>query len=92
MEFSFSFEEMGSVFMQHAKDSLLDKVSPFYELAIENFDAYLVVRAPYNTREEMAYDAEKQKRKMAAGPPSTRYILTAPPAVLWNGVCASSPL
>lgn len=67
MEFSFSFEEMGTVFMQHAKDSLLDKVSPFYALAIENFDAYLVVRAPYNTREEMAYDADKQKRKMAAG-------------------------
>ena len=67
VEFSFSFEGMGPIFMQHAADSLFDKTSPFHTLAIENFDAYLVVRAPYNTREEMDYDPEKQKRKLAAG-------------------------
>lgn len=67
MEFSFAFEGMGPLYMQHAKDSLLDRTSPFQDLAIKNFDAYLVVRAPYNLREDNGYDPDKQKRKIAAG-------------------------
>ena len=63
-----------------------------YELAIENFDAYLVVRAPYNTREEMAYDAEKQKRKMAAGASLSKIYFDRTASGSLNGVCASSPL
>lgn len=67
IEFSFGFEGMGSLYKQHAKDNLLDLVSPFQDLAIRTFDAYLVIRAPYNLREDSEFDPERQKRKLAAG-------------------------
>ncbi len=67
IEFSFGFEGMGALYMHHAKDNLLDLISPFQELAIKTFDAYLVIRAPYNLREDGEFDPERQKRKLAAG-------------------------
>lgn len=67
MEFTFSFSEMGKILINEADESLLDKVSPFQDLAIRNFEAYLVIRAPYDSREEMQYNRERQKRKLAAG-------------------------
>ncbi|MBP9194913.1 MAG: aminopeptidase [Saprospiraceae bacterium] len=67
IEFSFGFEGMGALYMQHAKDSLLDCVSPFQDLAIKTFDAYLVIRAPYNVKEDQDFDPQRQKRKLAAG-------------------------
>lgn len=67
MEFSFAFEGMGPLYMHHAKDSLLDRTSPFQDLAIKTFDAYLVIRAPYNLKEDNGFDPARQKRKLAAG-------------------------
>lgn len=56
-----SFREQGRIFLEEASKDQLNYVSPGYKAAFENFDAYLVVRAPYNLKEEQNVNREKQK-------------------------------
>jgi len=61
VEIDFSFREKGRIFIKEASKNQLENISPFSKLAIETFDAYLVIRAPYNLKETKNSDREKQK-------------------------------
>ena len=52
VETDFIFRERNRIFMAEANDEQLQTVSPFYKMAMENFDAYLHIRAPFNLRED----------------------------------------
>jgi len=61
-----SFSEQARMYNDLADNHQLDYVSPFYEKAIREFEAYLFVRAPYNLRETNGGAAEKRKRRSRA--------------------------
>ena len=47
----FTMREQHTIFMANASEDELRRVPPFYEQAMETFEAYLFIRAPYNLRE-----------------------------------------
>ena len=59
VEVDFEFREQNRIFLEEAKGEQLKYVSPFYKQAIESFEAYLYIRAPFNLREMLNADAEK---------------------------------
>lgn len=66
VEIDMSFRGKKRIFLQEAQEHQLKAVSPSYQNAIENFHAYLVVRAPYNLREGQNNDQDKIKIYSAA--------------------------
>lgn len=63
-----AFQEQGSVEVPYQQNFQLEWENPLTRHIIENFDCYLVVRAPFNNRGPKNHDAEKQKlaRKASA--------------------------
>ena len=72
IEYDMSFQGRGRSLIQEAADWQLDQVSPFYELAMREFETYLYIRAPFNLRESQNNDPEKAKRLQAAHRPITQ--------------------
>jgi len=68
VEFQLSFEDMDEIFYEEAGTPQLQYVSPTFRYAMENFDAYLNIRAPYSLENEKL-DREKWKLRSAAQKP-----------------------
>jgi aminopeptidase len=51
VEVDFSFREQSRIFLHEANEEQLKTVSPFFKMAMEEFETYLAIRAPYNLRE-----------------------------------------
>lgn len=66
VEFDFSFPEKGKIFFDHATEEIINSEPVFYKQAIETFDAYLAIRAPYNLREDSSIDSDKRKSRANA--------------------------
>lgn len=66
VEVGFEFREQNRIFIAAAATAQLKYVSPFFKQAIESFDAYLYIRAPFNLREDQNVDAEKSKIRQEA--------------------------
>lgn len=60
------FREQQRILYLEGKESQLQHLSPLYRQAIESYDAYLHIRAPFNLREGQANDPEKYKVRQAA--------------------------
>jgi len=54
------------IFLKHANDEQLDYVSPIARLGVEQFDGFLSIIAPYNTRELSGVDPARQSRAQKA--------------------------
>ncbi len=65
-EINMAFADMGSIYYTEATDALLIVPSPFQTIAMKEFDAYMVIRAPFNIREEQNNDKEKQRTRSKA--------------------------
>lgn len=61
VETAFDFQEKSRIFLTGAREAQLRHVSPFYRQAMEEFDAFLAIRAPYNLREDQNVDPEKSR-------------------------------
>ena len=66
VEVNMGFQGQSRIFLEEAKGKQLKYVSPFYKRAMEKFDAYLYIRAPFNLRENQNVDAKKVKIKKEA--------------------------
>lgn len=66
VEYDMALENMTSIFYKEANREQLAYISPFYKQAIETFDAFLVIRAPFNLREDQNVDPAKMKVKSEA--------------------------
>ena len=66
-EINMSFRGKNKIYLDNASDEQLDYVSPTREYIINNFDAYLYIRAPYNLKEDANVDATKRTRSSVAG-------------------------
>ncbi len=65
-EVDFEFREQRRIFLQEARGEQLKYVSPFFRQAMESFDAYLYIRAPFNLRETQNIDKAKSKIRQEA--------------------------
>lgn len=68
VEFQLSFGDMEEIFYEVAGDDQLKYVSPSFKQAMETFDAYLNIRAPYSLENEKM-DREKWKIRSEAQKP-----------------------
>jgi len=66
VEVDMEFRGKSRIFFEEAKKSQLEYVSPFYKRAMEKFNAYLYIRAPFNLMENQSVDSKKVKVKKAA--------------------------
>jgi len=66
VEFDLKFAGQNKSFYNAAEGKILDQISPFYKKAVEEFEAYLYIRAPYNLFEDSNLDPEKVKRRKKA--------------------------
>lgn len=62
VEYQLRFSEEKNIKYRNAKGVQLDHVPVLYKEAMENFDAYLAIRAPHNLVENHSIDKEKTKR------------------------------
>ncbi len=65
-EIQLSVREQDRILIDAANDKQLKHISPLYQLAMESYDAYVFIRAPYNLRELASADVEKQKVRKEA--------------------------
>ncbi len=65
-EVSLDFRERNRIFMEYANEDQLRHVSPVTNFIINNFEASLYIRAPYNLKEEGSIDPEKRKIRSQA--------------------------
>jgi len=61
IEVNLEFREQSRIFFEEAGEAQLKYVPPFYKKAMEEFDAYLYIRAPFNLREDQNVDGSKVK-------------------------------
>jgi len=61
-----AFSGQNKIFMDHADEDQLSFISPNQKVAMETFDAYLYIKAPFNLREDQHIDGEKRKKRSTA--------------------------
>ncbi|NNE28781.1 MAG: aminopeptidase, partial [Saprospiraceae bacterium] len=66
VEMDIRFQDRQRLYYENAEGQTLDRVPSFYKLAIETFDAYLNIRAPYNLIEDGRIDPQKKNRRKKA--------------------------
>ncbi|MDQ3016254.1 MAG: aminopeptidase [Bacteroidota bacterium] len=67
IEYDLSFQNKSSIYWSEATGSLLDMESALPLYAMEHFDSYLAIRAPYDLYEDVNATADQKKRRAAAG-------------------------
>lgn len=66
VEFDLSFSDQYRIYYECATEDQLKFISPVAKLRMEEYDVYLVIRAPYNLREDASISSEKSKIRRAA--------------------------
>ena len=66
VEVDMAFREKKRIFLAEANDEQLQTVSPSYRRAMEEFDAYLYIRAPFNLREDAKVSKERSSLRAQA--------------------------
>ena len=66
VEVDMAFRERSKIFIDEAQEKQLSYISPFYKKAIEEFEGYLFIRAPFNLREDQNVDGDKLKVRQSA--------------------------
>ncbi len=73
VEYDLAFQDKSSIFWEEAKGVVLDMESAFSLYAMEHFDAYLAIRAPYNLYEDVNATSDQKLRRAAAGKKSNDF-------------------
>ena len=82
------FREAERLFLDNAEGEQLEYVSPFFQHAVENFDAYLYIRAPYNLRDLQTVNTVKRKiAKNAQGEVMKTYFKRTATRSLKRNLC-----
>jgi aminopeptidase len=75
VEVNMGFAEKGRIFYNNASDKQLAHVSPFYKMAMDKFDAFIKIMAPFNLNEDRNVDSEKvNKHREAISPVMKTYF------------------
>lgn len=88
VEVNMDFRGKGRIFYEEASGAQLEYVPTLYQKAINDFDAYLYIRAPFNLREEQSVNPEKRKQhKNAMAPIGKRYFERTATRELKRSLC-----
>ncbi|MFZ4543341.1 MAG: aminopeptidase [Saprospiraceae bacterium] len=89
VEVDLDFREKSKIFYEEAHlDSQLNHVPMQYAKAMAEFDAYLFIKAPFNTRESKPGDLQKvEKQKAVLSPFSKKYFERAATRSLKRNFC-----
>lgn len=75
VEVQFQFREQNRLLLLHGNDAQLSHLSPLQVEAMNHYDAYLHIRAPYNLKEDMGIDQSRQNfRQTQLGPINQVYF------------------
>jgi aminopeptidase len=66
VEYQMSFNEQNRIFIAEANESQLDYINPDYKNMMATYDAYLVIRAPFDVRQDQDNDPAKTARRQKA--------------------------
>jgi len=69
VDYHLSFREENRIFLEEADEIQLDYIRPEYKNMMETYDAYLVIRAPFNLREDQNNNPQKSQRRQKAMQP-----------------------
>ncbi len=67
VEYDLAFQNKSSIYWSEANGPLLDMEPIFHQYAMEHFNAYLAIRAPYDLYEDVLATADQKRRRSAAG-------------------------
>jgi len=88
VEYELEFREQERLFYTSANDAQLRYISPLYRQAIEEFEAYLYIRAPFNLREGQQIDpARRQIRQEAYADLNKTYFARTADRRLKRNLC-----
>lgn len=88
VEVDLAFSEKGRIFMEEAGEKQLQTPPPLYKQAMESFNAYLHIRAPFNLREDQSVDPEKMKvRQQTMAPVQKAYFERTATRELRRNLC-----
>lgn len=88
VEYEMTFREQERIFLTEANDAQLAYVSPLYKQAMEEFDAYLYIRAPFNLREGQSIPpGQSKKRSQAMAELSDTYFRRTADRSLKRNLC-----
>ena len=83
-----SFREQNRILHKHGSNDALSYISPTYERAIQHFDGYVNIIAPFNLSEDSDLPAQKQQvRKTALQPISEVYSQRTATRSLKRNLC-----
>lgn len=66
VEVELEFREKGRILLAEGREAQLRYAPPLFKKAMEEFDAYLYIRAPFNLREDQNNDPEQMKIRQDA--------------------------
>lgn len=66
VEYELEFREQNRIFLETANEEQLKYISPLFRQAMEEFDAYLYIRAPFNLREGQQIDPLRRELRQAS--------------------------
>jgi len=73
VDYDLGFEGKAGAFWEEAQGSILDMEPAFQTYAMEHYDAYLAVRAPFDLYEDLKATPEQKKRRAKAGERSNQF-------------------
>ncbi len=83
-----SFREKSRIFLTHANETQLKRPPTLHKLALETFDAYLNIRAPFNLSDQKSVSKEKQKlRNISLKPIMDTYFSRTATGELKRSLC-----
>lgn len=66
VEINMAFREQEKIYLDLADENQIAHISPLQKEAMENYDAYLVIRAPFNLKETQNVDPNQRKLRSEA--------------------------
>ncbi len=88
VETDLSFSGKNSIFLNNASDDQLEYEPILFKKAMEEFNAYLAIRAPYNLREDQNVNADsRSKRSKAMRPIMASYFERTATRELKRSLC-----
>ena len=88
VEIDLAFRGMNRIFYENAQDDQLDYIPTLKSEAMNHFDAYLAIRAPFNLKEDQSVDPQKRsKRSKALSSLSEAYFERTASKALKRSLC-----
>jgi len=69
VEMNLAIREQERILLNYGKESQLKRVSPFHKMAMEQFDTFINIRAPFNLRETQNVNEENSRIRQEANQP-----------------------